>query len=118
MFNRTSMPESPGVLRDLNSMLVSVLCHLAAFIALGLFSVVSSDGWEGVKLLANMGDGLETPALDDSPLDTVELEVSATVSAAAADPLRLFDMTTMATADVAALDAVSELAAVSSGLEG
>jgi len=99
-------------------MLVSALCHLAVMIALGLLTVVSSDAWSGVKLLVNIGDGVESPALDETPLDAVELEVSADESPAAVDPVRLFDVSLMATSDFAALDALSENAAQPSGLEG
>jgi hypothetical protein len=116
--NRISIRERRGWLQDLNSMLVSALCHLATFIALGLLSVVSSDGWQGVKLSAHLGNGLDAIAIDESTLDEVKLEVTATDSAAAMDPLRLFDVTTIATADIAALEALSENSAVASGLEG
>ncbi len=57
--------DRPGWLQDANSMLVSAFCHLAAFIALGLLTVASSDGWRGVKLLVNLGDGgPEAPIVD------------------------------------------------------
>ena len=58
-------------------MLISAFCHLAAFIALGLLTVASSDGWRGVKLLVNLGDGgPAAPIVDGSSLeDAVHLEV-------------------------------------------
>ena len=56
-------------LQDLNSMLVSGVCHLVGLIALGLLSIVSQDGWSGVRLLVNNGDGLESTELDESALD-------------------------------------------------
>jgi hypothetical protein len=100
-------------------MLLSAFCHLAVFIALGLMSVISHDGWRGVKLLANVGDGFESPAIDDSQLnDSIKLEVAADDAAAAVDPVRLFDVSTMAATDMAALEALSENAAVASGLDG
>jgi hypothetical protein len=83
---------------------------------LGLLSVVSQDGWQGVKLLTSIGDSFETPTMDDIPLDAVKLEVSA--ADAAVDPVRLFDVATIATTDIAALDALSENAAESSGFDG
>ena len=52
-------------------MLVSAFCHLVAMIALGLLSVVTSDGWHGVKLLVNIGDGVEAPTVDASLVDQV-----------------------------------------------
>ena len=99
-------------------MLVSAMCHLAAMIVLGLLSMSSSDNWSGVELLANIGDKFESPAVDETPLDTVELEVTADDSPAAVDPIRLFDVATLATTDFAALDALSENAAEASGLDG
>ena len=109
----------PAWMRDVNAMLLSAFCHLAAFIALGLMSVISQDGWRGVKLLVNVGDGLDSPLIDDSPLnDAVKLEVAADDAAAAVDPLRLFDVTTMAATDVAELEALSENAAIASGMDG
>jgi hypothetical protein len=111
--------ERPGWIRDLNAMLVSAFCHLAALIALGLLSVMSQDGWRGVKLLVNVGDGFDSPAIDDSQLDdAVIIDVSADDAAAAVDPIRLFDVSTRAAADFAALEALSENAAEASGLDG
>jgi hypothetical protein len=86
------------------------------FIALGLLSVAASDGWRGVKLLVNLGDGQNSPTIDDSPLeDTVRLEVAAD-PAVAMGPISL-DVSVPATADMAALDALSE-SSQSGGLEG
>lgn len=109
----------PGWLRDANAMLMSAFCHLAAFIALGLMGVMSHDGWRGVKLLVNVGDGFDSPVLDDSQLDdAIKLEVAADDAAAAVDPVRLFDVSTMAATDMAELEALSENAAVASGMDG
>ncbi len=111
--------DRPGWIRDVNAMLVSAFCHLAALVALGLLSVISQDGWRGVKLLVNVGDGLDSPAVDDSMLDdAVTLDVAADDAAAAVDPVRLFDVSTMAATDFAALEALSENAAEASGLDG
>jgi hypothetical protein len=117
MPNRELITQRAGCLQDLNAMLLSALCHLAAFIVLGLLSVVSQNGWQGVSLRAEMGDGHDSSLLDDS-LDAVEVEVPTAETAAAAGPIHLFDVSNMATADVAALDALSENSAQASGLEG
>jgi hypothetical protein len=110
--------QRPGWIRDLNAMLVSAFCHLAALISLGLLSVISQDGWRGVKLLVNVGDGLDSPSIDVSLLDdAVTMDVSAD-DAAAVDPVRLFDVSTMATTDFATLAALSENAAEASGIDG
>jgi hypothetical protein len=116
----TPISGRPGWLRDANAMLLSAFCHLAALILLGLLSVISQDGWRGVKLLVNVGEGFESPAIDDSELDdAIKLKVAADDDAAAAvDPVRLFDVSTMATTDMAELEALSENASVASGLDG
>jgi hypothetical protein len=111
--------QRPGWIRDLNAVLLSAFCHLAAFIALGLLSVITQDGWRGVKLLVNVGDGFDSPAIDDSQLDdAVTLDVAADDAAAAVDPIRLFDVSAMAATDFAALEALSENAAEASGFDG
>jgi hypothetical protein len=118
MISRKPIAEKPGWVQDLNSMLFSAVCHLAGLIVLGLLSVVTQDGWSGVRLLADMADGFEPNAIDEATLDAVELEVSPEDSATAAGPIRLFDVSVLATADIAALEALSEKAAEPSGLEG
>jgi hypothetical protein len=111
--------QRPDWIRDLNAMLLSAFCHLAALIALGLLSVMSQEGWRGVKLLVNAGDGFDSPSIDDSLLDdAVTLDTSADDAAAAVDPLRLFDVSAMAATDFASLKALSENAAEASGLDG
>jgi hypothetical protein len=104
-------------LQDLNAMLVSGICHLAVLIALGLLSVVSEEGWSGVKLLVSNGDGLESTTHDEAALNGTELEV-ATADTAALGPVRLFDVAVLATADLPALDVFSQSAAEASGLDG
>ncbi len=72
-----------------------------------------------MKLLVNVGDGFDSPSIDDSELDdAVTLEVATDDAAAAVDPTRLFDVSTMAATDFAALEALSENAAEASGLDG
>ena len=113
---RSEITNRPGRLQDVNSMLVSAFCHLAIFIALGLLSAAASDGWHGVKLLVNLGDGLDSPTIDDSPVEeSVRLEV-ADDPAAAMGPISL-DVSVPATADMASLVALSENSR-SGGLEG
>lgn len=117
MGRTTQIGHRAGWLQDANSMLVSAVCHMTALIALGLFTGVGQDGWRGVKLLVNVGDGADLAVIDDSLLeDAVELQVSAD-SAAALGPVELHTDVAVATADVAALDALSENAAETSGFE-
>ncbi len=118
MISRTPIAERPGWVHDLNSMLISAVCHLTGLIALGLLSVVSQEGWSGVRLLVDQADGFEPSAIDDAALDAVQLEVSPEDSAAAVGPIRLFDVSALATADLATIEALSEKAAEPSGLEG
>jgi hypothetical protein len=116
MPNAKRITERAGCLRDLNAMLVSALCHLAAFIMLGLLSVVSQSGWPEVMLRAQLGDSFDSSVIDDS-LEAVEME-NPTAESSAAGPIQMFNVTTMSTADIAALDALSESSARASGLEG
>jgi hypothetical protein len=119
MEKMSSISARPRWIRDVNAMLLSAFCHLVAFIALGLLSVISQDGWRGVKLMVNVGEGVDSPTIDDTSLeDAVNLQVAADDAAAAIGPVRLFDVTTMAASDLAALEAISENAAEASGLDG
>jgi hypothetical protein len=118
MLNRRSINERGGYLQDVQAMLTSALCHLAALIVLGLLSVVNQDGWHGVRLLADIADGYDTPTLDDSQLDAVEFDVASDDAAASMGPIRLFDVSMLAASDVAPLDALLENAGEASGLEG
>jgi hypothetical protein len=118
MISRTPTAERPGWIQDLNSMLVSAVCHLVGLIAMGLLSVVHQQAWTGVRLSVDMADGFDAAAIDGASLDSLELKVSPEESAAAAGPIRLFDVSALATADLAPLEALSENAAQPSGLEG
>jgi hypothetical protein len=106
-----------GWLQDCNAMLISALCNLSALVALGLITTVVDDQWGGVKLAVDVGQG-DSHLVDDLPLEEAfELEVAAD-PATAMGPTRLFDDAVMPTADIAALDALSENAATQSGFEG
>jgi len=88
-------------------MLVSAFCHLAVFIALGLWAAGSSDKWGGVKLLVNLGEGADAAIADDATFDQpVHLEVAAD-PAAAMGPITI-DAPSLATVDLATLDALSD----------
>jgi hypothetical protein len=111
--------EGPGWLQDANSMLISAFCHLAVFIALGLSTVASSDGWRGVKLLVNVADGgPEAPIVDSSSLeDSVHLDVSDD-PATALGPTNDVEISAPVTTALAELSALSENAAPLSGANG
>lgn len=99
-------------------MLFSAVCHFAALIALGLLTAASQEDWRGVKLLVNVGDGIESPAIDDSSLENeVQLQVVAE-PAAALGPVELVPDIALETTDFAALDAFSESAVDASGFAG
>jgi hypothetical protein len=118
MNNRTPIAERPAWLQDFNSMLVSAVCHLTGLIALGLVSIVTQPDWSGIKLHVNTADGLDAALFEDAALDATELDVQDESAAAAAGPVRLFDVSTLATADLASLEELSENAAQASGLDG
>jgi hypothetical protein len=104
-------------LQDCNSMLISALCNLVVLVALGLMTGAMSNEWGGVKLLINASEG-ESALLDVAPIEeSVKIE-SAEDPAAALGPVTMFDDVAVATADIAALDALSENSATASGLEG
>ncbi len=98
-------------------MLISALCNLVVLVALGLITGAMSEEWGGVKLLINASEG-ESALLDDAPIEeSVKIE-AADDPAAALGPVTMFDDVAVATADIAALDALSENSAIASGLEG
>jgi hypothetical protein len=108
--------ERSAWLQDANSILVSAMCHLVTLIALGLLTATSPEAWRGVKLWANIGDGLDTPADDSELHDALELQVAA--ESAALGPVQLFQDVAVATTDVSALEALAENSVQASGLEG
>jgi hypothetical protein len=118
MPRKSLIPDRATWLQDANSLLVSAFCNLCLLIALGLLSVAGSDGWSGVKLLVNLGDGPDSPVVDDSPIqDEIKLEVSAE-AAAAVGPTLLFEKPAISTIDLAALASPVEKSALFSGLDG
>jgi hypothetical protein len=117
MQQTTQTADRARWLKDCNSMLISALCNLSVMVALGLITAAASDEWGGVKLFVSASEG-DSTHIDDSPLEeTVELKVSAE-PAAALGPTSMFEDIAVPTADVAALDALSENAAKASGFEG
>jgi hypothetical protein len=120
---KSVLEKSPAItdrsrwLQDCNSMLISALCNLSVMVALGLITAAASEEWGGVKLFVSASEG-DSPLIDDLSLEeTVKLQVSAE-PAAALGPTSLFKDIAIPTADVAALDALSESAANASGFEG
>lgn len=119
MTHAPNSPEPSGWIRDCNALLASAVCHLAAMIVLGVLVAANAPDAGQVTLLADVSDLPVALEDDRSPWNAaVEIEVASTEAAAATGPLRLFDLTAVATADLAPLDALADLAAVDSGREG
>jgi hypothetical protein len=86
-------------------------------VALGLMTAAASKEWGGVELFVTAAEG-DSAFFEDSPLqETIEIQASAE-PATALGPTSLFADIAVPTADVAALDALSESAAKASGFEG
>lgn len=111
--------DQPGWLQDVNSMLLSAFCHLVVFVALGLLTVASSDGWSGVKLLVNLGEGgPPTPIVDTTSLDdAVHLDVAVAPARALGPPMEL-EIAAPVTSALAELSLFAENSAAPSGANG
>lgn len=98
-------------------MLISALCNLSVMVALGLIAASANDKWGGIQLFVIAGQG-DAPSVDDAPLEeSVEIKLS-DAPAAALGPTSVFEDIAVPTADLAALDALSESAARASGFDG
>ena len=106
-------------LSDLNSWLISAVCHLVAMVALGLATVAATGGWPGLELVASVAEGFDAPAGELDALETVTtFQLAHDDISAAAGPLKLFDFAAMATDDAADLAAALEMSLPASGREG
>jgi hypothetical protein len=114
------MPPTIGrsaLVQDCNSMLISALCNLTALVVLGLITTVGDDGWRGIKLMAEAGDGLSSLATDVEIDENIKLEATAE-PATAMGPMRLFDESVVATSHFGSLESLSENSAMQSGFDG
>lgn len=106
-------------LSDLNSYLISAICHLAGMVALGLATVAATGGWPGIELVASVAEGYDTPAGEIDALETVTtFELAHDDLSAAAGPLKLFDAAATASDDLSDLAAALEMSLPASGREG
>src|SRR4051794_40239803 len=62
-------PQRSDWLRDATSMLVSAVCHLTAFIVIGLLAVGSSERWHGNTITVDLGGSSDTPSVDANSLE-------------------------------------------------
>lgn len=105
-------------LTDVNSVLVSTACHLAAMLALTLLVAAGGPPSPGVQLAMDSSSGADTPESDDAWLnDAVQVDPVA-AETVAMGPLHLFHDPQLATSDFGKLDAAAELAANESGGDG
>jgi hypothetical protein len=119
MLKSSPLAIRSGWLSELNSWLISAVCHLGAMVALGLATVAATGGWPGIELVANVAAGLDAPAGEIDALETLSrFELAHDDLSAAAGPLRLFDVAALASDDHADLLAVLETSLPASGREG
>src|SRR5262245_27698464 len=84
---------------ELNSLLVSAVCHLTMLVAMGLMVAAGRTGSPDVQLAVDVSDGTELPSHDESLLpDAVKVDAPAD-NAAAIGPVRLFDDVAVSTGD-------------------
>ena len=121
------LPEQPGWLQDINSMLVSASVHLTLLIVLGLLTVAGSGGGRGEKLVMSLGgnhaeesDSGDALSADIAPIeDSSAAAVAADDLAAAFGPASEMEMSTPLATDVAPPDAIpAKSAEVSGGAAG
>ena len=118
MVRRFSLPIWAGRFSDMNSLLVSAVCHLTALVALAMVVAAGGTNSAAPRLALDISEAADWPAEDDALLqDTVQVEVPAE-DAAAIGPVRLFDDAALAASDFAPLEAVTESAASESGASG
>lgn len=90
------LPEQPGWLQDINSMLVSATCHLSLLIVLGLLTVTGSGGGPGKTLVMSLGgnrdEDSDTPVAVDSSLENAEQMEAGVDLAAAIGPASELEM--------------------------
>jgi hypothetical protein len=113
------IPIWSGSCTDVNSLLVSAACHLTALIALAFAIAAGDAGSPGIQLSVDLSEIADMPTGDESPAnDAVALQVVPDDAAAAVGPARLFDHSVLAVSDFGPLEAIAELAANESGLDG
>ena len=65
MIDTAPPSENSEWLQDANSFLVSAICHLVALLIMGLITLAPRNGWEGISLVAQLGDGSDAIADDE-----------------------------------------------------
>jgi hypothetical protein len=97
--------ERSDWLHDVNSVLVSAICHFSLLIAIGLTAAGGSRGPRGVELELSLGGGPNgaestTPALDDTPLEAAIAQAEAANPVTALKPVAQIDPSAEALATV------------------
>ncbi|MEX0642521.1 MAG: hypothetical protein WD468_07460 [Pirellulales bacterium] len=119
MVRRFPLPIWAGRFSDVNSLLVSAVCHLTVLVALALVAAAGGTGAPQVMLALDVSEAADMPANDDDALqhDVVQVEVAAD-DAAALGPVRLFDDAALATSDFGPMEALAEIVDKDSGAAG
>ncbi len=117
MVRRFPLPIWAGRFSDVNSLLVSAVCHLTALVAMAMVVAAGGTNSPELQLALNVSESSDLPAHDDAALqDAVNVEVAE--DSAALGPVRLFDDAALAASDFGPLEAVTESAASESGASG
>jgi von Willebrand factor type A domain len=122
MVRRLPLPSLAASFSEMNSFLVSAVCHLMMLVALGLMVAAGNDRAPDIRLAAGVSEGTDLPAQDDALLqDAVQMESASTTlaeNAPAVGPVRLFDDTAMAVSDFGSVAAPTDMAAGTGGAGG
>lgn len=76
---RESAPPSNRAhwLQDINSFLLSAVCHLIALVVLGLLTLAPASNWQGISLVARLGDQQDAIAdKEGAPAEESEAELT------------------------------------------
>lgn len=79
MIDTAPSSENRGWVQDANSFLVSAICHLIALVILGLLTLTPHNPFQGISLVAQLGDGSDAIADEEGAegLDEAEAQFSA-----------------------------------------
>ena len=104
-----SRADKAESLRELNSYLLSAVCHLLAFVLLGLLTAAARNAPHAMQLELQLGDGSDVFAGDEGALAGAEdLGETETESADAVETEQVFEFQAVATTEAIAVEAPLE----------
>jgi hypothetical protein len=118
MVRRFALPIWVFRFGEVNSLLVSAVCHLCMLVAMGMMVAAGRTGAPNVRLAFDISESTDLPARDDTLLqDAVKVDAPAD-NAAAVGPVRLFDEMAVSTGDFGPVDPLADMSTDVSGAEG